>query len=203
MMEWESFSAFGDIGELEHVCELLRETICIDAPPGAANDLVGSGSFLRKRLTMQERETEQILEQERPGLFPRTWMAHLFNDIARQMFRIEKSQGRAVGEVPGLEINLHKVLIAAHDVFDERHRRNLVAKAEYEARLAAKSDGARRAANAKHNAPGGAADLKREAWKLFDSGDYGKTKDGAATAIGKRLGVAHSTARKYLNKRPV
>jgi hypothetical protein len=48
MEEWEEFSAFGDVAELEHVCGLLgdRASAIRDGIPVEVADLMGSDSTL-------------------------------------------------------------------------------------------------------------------------------------------------------------
>ena len=130
MEAWEDFSAFEGVFELEHVCELLSEQASLDpALRDAAKYLTGEDSPLIKRLNLQAAKSEKIIETEKPGLYRRTWIAHLFGEM---FGRLDDLTGHPEGlqdAMPWLREALHKVLIAAHDVFDPHHRAALVTKA--------------------------------------------------------------------------
>lgn len=192
---WESFSAFGDLFEIDHVMEMLTDWC--EAYPQSQESVdykIGEKSLLIERLNMQARAMERVLECERPGLYQRTWCAGLFGEMFVRLDELAEYPGNLKAELPWLKECMLKALIAAHEVFDPVHRADLIAKATTQAI----SERARKAVNARHTAPGGASDLRQEAWKLFDSGSYGTKKDDAAEPISKKLGVAYSTARKYL-----
>jgi hypothetical protein len=193
---WDDFATFRDMGELEHVCYLF-ETAASEGW-GDVSDIAGGKSYLAERLDAQDRRSHEILEAERPGLYEKTWMAHLMQQLFNTLYRLRKQPSLLPSELPGLLLNFHKVLIAAHEIYDPVHRAGLIAKATDDAI----SERARKAVNVRHEAPGGARDLRLEAWKLFGSGDYGTKKDNAAEPISKKLGVAYSTARKYLRGNP-
>lgn len=134
MEEWEEFSTFGDIAELEHVCELLedRAGALHDGILVGVADLVGPDSYLIKRLEKQDSRSAAILLAERPdkpGLYGRTWMAKLIAGLYLRLNEIAERPECLPDELPRLELDFHKVLIAAHDIFDPHHRAALVAQA--------------------------------------------------------------------------
>lgn len=131
MIEWEKFSAFGDIGELEHVCYLLDQAS--EEKQTDLHDLIGESSHLISKLTEQDRYSAQVLEGERPGLYPRTWIAHLFSGLYVLLNEIAEKPQLLSAELGRLAIDLHKVMIAAHDIFDPHHRAALIAEGERQA----------------------------------------------------------------------
>lgn len=128
---WEDFSAFGDTGELDHVCELFE--VATDEEWGDVSGLAGDNSALIKRLVMQDTASRDLLEGERPGLYSKTWMAHLMRQLYLALDQITEKPYLLPGELPGLLLNFHKVLIAAHEIYDPAHRAKLVAEAACEA----------------------------------------------------------------------
>lgn len=141
MDTWEEFSAFGDIAELEHVCYLLEEAVkAVHIDAQHAVEMVGKNSQLTKRLKNQDDRSRAILERERPGLYQRTWMAHLFRDLYELLDELAKKPLRMPEELPRLLLDLHKVLIAAHDIFDPTHRASIVASAVVEAMQKGKAE---------------------------------------------------------------
>ena len=127
---WDEFSAFGDLAELEHVCELLRDRASENCLLQVRLDsMTAEGSLLDKRLQQQARETKAMLEAERPGLYPRTWMAELFLELFARLDAVTSTPEYLSDNIPWLCEALHKVLIAAHEVFEPSHRATLVAKA--------------------------------------------------------------------------
>lgn len=129
MEHWEDFAAFGDIGELEHVCYLLEEEAKVAARLSPAECMTGEGSHLSKQLVRQARESRAVIEREHPGLYDRTWIAELFERLYRRLDEVTEFPSRLAGELRDIELDLHKVMIAAHDVFDQEHRAAMVAKA--------------------------------------------------------------------------
>lgn len=127
MIEWEKFSTFGDIGELERVCDLFETAKAEEWT--SLGDLLGANSYLVKKLGVQDVESARILEIERPGLYQRTWMAGLFRSLYVKLDELTEKPYLLPGELPGLLIDFHKVLIAAHDIYDQSHRAALVEKA--------------------------------------------------------------------------
>jgi len=77
-----------------------------------------------------------------------------------------------------------------------------VTKVTPAAARSALSAGGKKAANARHDAPGGARDKKRTAWELFLTGDHGKTKAAAAEEIAPIVGKSYSVTRRYLQGKP-
>jgi len=193
--EWEDFATFREMGELEHVCDLFESAAKEDA--GIA-DIAGENSYLIKRLVAQDIHSRDLLESERPGLYQKTWMAELITCLYARLDKIVEKPYLLQDDLPDLLLDFHKVMIAAHEIYDPVRRNGLIAKATTDAI----SERARKAVNVRHEAPGGARDLRLEAWRLFGSGDYGTKKDDAAEPISKKLGVAYSTARKYLRGNP-
>lgn len=196
---WEDFSAFSDPFEIDHVMDMLADWC--EAYPQSNEPVdykIGEKSLLIERLNLQAREMERVLEHEKPGLYRRTWYAGLFGEMFVRLYELAEYPGNLKAELPWLKECMFKTLIAAHEIFDPAHRAKLIA----EATTKAISERARKAVNARHAAPGGARDLRLEAWKLFGSGTYGNKKDDAAETISKKLGVAYSTARKYLRGKP-
>lgn len=128
---WENFSAFGDTGELGHVCELFETAT--DEEWSDVSGLAGGNSTLTKRLVMQDTASRDLLESERPGLYPKTWMAHLMQQLYLTLDQITEKPHRLPGELSGLLLNFHKVLIAAHEIYDPRSRAKLIAEAACEA----------------------------------------------------------------------
>lgn len=145
MNDWEEFSAFGDIAELEHVCELLEEraNALRDGVTVEVVDLIGASSTLMKRLEKQDAQSSAILIAERPdrpGLYAKTWMAKLIAGIYLRLNELAERPEYLPDELPRLELDFHKVLIAAHDIFDPHHRAALVAQALADGRRAAESE---------------------------------------------------------------
>ena len=132
MNTWENFAAFGDIAELEHVCGLVADNVASAANGGDLADLTEENSYLRRQLERQDSASRKLIEEERPDLYARTWMASLFYDIQHQLDDMGKSPTTASAELPGLVLRLHKVLIAGYDVFDP-YRRKLLVEAAQEA----------------------------------------------------------------------
>lgn len=153
MGKWEEFSAFGDIAELEHVCELLedhasalRAGISVEVA-----DLVGSDSTLVRRLEKQDVQSAAILIAERPdrpGLYAKTWMAKLIAGLYLRLSEIAERPECLPDGLPRLELDFHKVLIAAHDIFDPHHRAALVAQALADGRQTARSERSQQSRNA-------------------------------------------------------
>lgn len=133
---WDDFSAFGDIAELEHVCEMLAENASVATEHRDRPEfLTGEKSILVKRLNIQAAAMERLLEQERPGLYRRTWMAHLFIGLFNRLYDVTERPETLAEEVPTIALELHKVLIAAHHVFDPAQRERLLAVAEAHSRI--------------------------------------------------------------------
>lgn len=131
MDQWESIAAFGDLAELEHVCELLHEAAAVSADQrDEAEYLTGEKSTLSSRLVQQARYSEATIEAARPGLYRRTWIAELFGRLFLRLDEVTEFPARLAGELRDIELDLHKVLIAAHDVIDPECIAKLVAVAE-------------------------------------------------------------------------
>jgi len=196
---WEDFAAFSDLVEIDHVMDVL--TAWCEAYPDANDPVdykIGEKSRLIERLNLQDREMERAVEREKPGLYRRTWYPGFFDEMVARLYELAEDPSNLKAELPWLKECMYKTLIVAHEIFDPVHRAKLIAEATTEAI----SERARKAVNARHAAPGGARDMRLEAWKLSGSGTYGNTKDDAAEPISKKLGVAYSTARKYLRGKP-
>lgn len=153
MKEWEDFSTFGDIAELEHVCELLEESAGAlrDGITVEVADLVGPGSHLMRRLERQDAQSAAILIAERPdrpGLYAKTWIAKLIAGLYLRLNEIAERPEYLPDELPRLELDFHKVLIAAHDIFDPHHRAALVAQALADGRQNAMNERSQQARNA-------------------------------------------------------
>jgi hypothetical protein len=153
MEEWEEFSAFGDIAVLERVCELLedRASALRDGIPVEVADLVGSDSALVGRLEKQDVQSAAILIAERPdrpGLYAKTWMAKLIAGLYLRLSEIAERPKYLPDELPRLELDFHKVLIAAHDIFDPHHRAALVAQALTDGRQNAMNERSQQARDA-------------------------------------------------------
>jgi hypothetical protein len=127
MLSWEKFATFADIGELEHVCELF-ETAKEEQWTSLA-DLAGENSHLVIKLVTQDMESAAILEAARPGLYQKTWIAHLFRSLYVRLDELADKPYLLHDELPALLLDLHKVLIAAHDIYDPSHRAALIEKA--------------------------------------------------------------------------
>ncbi len=119
--------AFGDIFELEHVCEMLSEQAALPAkfrdPP---DYLTGEKSYIFKRLANQDSEGERLIERERPGLYRRTWIFSLFYDLFHRLGEVTLDPETLPVELSTILLQLHKVQIAAHHVFDDWHREQLL-----------------------------------------------------------------------------
>lgn len=124
---WEDFAAFGDMGELEHVCDMFEE---------AAEEEAGIDNFageLVRRLERMDIQSRRLLESERPGLYPKTWMAKLIVKLYVMIDEVIERPYLLKAELPGLLLDFHKVMIAAHEIYDPRSRARLVAKVACEA----------------------------------------------------------------------
>lgn len=123
---WEDFAAFGDMGTLMSVCYMFEEA----AEEGASiASFAGEGSYLIKRLEAQDIHSRDLLESERPGLYPKTWMAKLIAGLYVRLAEIVERPYLLPDDLPGLLIDFHKVMIAAHEIYDPRHRAKLTAEA--------------------------------------------------------------------------
>lgn len=127
---WEDFAAFGDMGELEHVCYMFEEAA--EEGAGIAH-FAGGESHLIKQLLKQHVESFNLLEQERPGLYQRTWMAEVINSLFVRLDALVRQPQYLPHDLHGLLLDFHKVMIAAHEIYDPRSRAKLVAKAACEA----------------------------------------------------------------------
>jgi hypothetical protein len=138
MIKWEEFAAFMDIGELEHVCYLIG--LAEKENWEDLDELIGENSHLQMKLNAQDKHSSAILEGERPGLYPKTWIAHLFVALYVLLDELTEKPRRLTDALPRLVLDLHKVVIAGHDVFDSHHRAALVAKALLDGEAKAKSE---------------------------------------------------------------
>lgn len=128
---WEDFAAFSEICEIEHECDRLRGLAATDpAIRDPAEWLTGEKSYLYERLSIQYLATEEILEKERPGLFQKIHLRDDMGELFVILDEVTEKPYRLAEELPDIRILLLKTLIAAHEVFDPRHRAALVAKAE-------------------------------------------------------------------------
>lgn len=142
MDSWEDFAAFVDIAELTRVCDLLddranaiRDGLAADVA-GDVADLVGLDSYLVKRIERQDTQSAAILAAERPdkpGLYARTWMAMLVAGLYVRLDEIARQPGLLPDDLPRLKLDFHRVLIAAHEIFDPHHRALLISTATFEA----------------------------------------------------------------------
>ena len=131
MDEWDSVSAFRELFELEQVCEILRENAAV--PPECRESpvyLTGDKSPLIEALSRQARYSEKVIETVRSGLYQRTWIAEVFRRLWYRLDAITEFPERLADELHDIELDLHKILIAAHDVHDSEHRAKLVTEAE-------------------------------------------------------------------------
>lgn len=151
MDNWESFSAFGDIGELESVVYLLEECADGELSPGCLDDIAGAGSHLVSRLNIQAAETARLLEAKRPGLYERTWIAGVFGVLFNELYDVVEKPHRLPSCLPSLVLNMHKVFIAAHDVFNPFHLERMVSAAESSGRETAISNHMRNIAKGSRN----------------------------------------------------
>ena len=135
MIEWNNFSAFDGVYELEHVVDLLHDWSAAGADVAKLNSHrnrydyeTGEKSYLWKRLGIQAAETEAIIEKEKPGLYPRTDIADNFNKLFFVLDDVAEKPYLLASELPDIVLRLHKVLIYAHDIFDPEHRKELINK---------------------------------------------------------------------------
>ena len=128
--DWTRNSAFGDIGELEHVCSMLEE--CADGPldPGCLDYITGEKSTLVDRLNTQAKETERLVESKRPGLYQRTWIAGVFRSLFCLLDEVTEEPSLLPLVLSDFALNLHKVFIAAHEVFTPVNLEKMIAEAE-------------------------------------------------------------------------
>lgn len=134
MDDWENFSAFGDIGELEHVAYLLEECAAGELSPGCLDDLAGDDSYLLKRLNIQAAGTARLLEAKRPGLYERTWIAGIFGALFNELHDVVGKPRLLPACLPSIVLNMHKVFIAAHDVFNPFHLERMISESESQGR---------------------------------------------------------------------
>lgn len=188
---------FGDFGELEHVCYLLHEQAKVaDAPAGAPVHENGPIRLLRQRMRYQWDGQAREIEAEHPGLFDRTYLAGIYRETDAILERITLDPGALPGCLERLELMLHKLFILPLRDSEEVQRELQRAKVEHAAE--ALSAGGKKAADARHDKPGGARDKKRTAWELFLTGEYGPKKDPAAEKIAPIVGKSFSVTRRYL-----
>ncbi len=130
MESWEGFSAFGDYAELQHVCGILDEYLEEGADqPGMLDGFAGENSTLIDRLNRQYSATKKVCDDRRIGLFERTWMADVFRDLFCLLDTVVNQPALLSLHQGALLLGLHKVLIAAHEVHDDRSREELFASA--------------------------------------------------------------------------
>lgn len=134
MDDWENFSAFGDIGELESVAYMLEECAAGELSPGCLDGLAGNGSTLVNRLNIQAAGTARLLEAKRPGLYERTWIAGVFGALFNELYDVVEKPHRLPLCLPSIVLNMHKVFIAAYDVFNPFHLERMVSAAEQQGR---------------------------------------------------------------------
>ena len=130
MDDWTRFSAFGDIGELEHVCSMLEEYADSPLDQGCLDYITGEKSFLIGRLNIQAKETERLVELKRLGLYQRTWIAGLFHDLFCLLDEVTEDPGLLPFVLSDFALGFHKVLIAAHEVFTPVNLEKMIAEAE-------------------------------------------------------------------------
>ena len=130
-MKWEDFAAFGDVFEIEDLCDKLRELAATDPKiRDPAEWLTGEKSYLYERINIQAAASEAILEKEKPGLFRRTYLHDDLWRLSVLLDEVTEKPYRLAEELPDIRVLLLKALIAAHEIFDPHHRAALVAKAE-------------------------------------------------------------------------
>ncbi|WP_153115789.1 hypothetical protein [Rhodocyclus tenuis] len=130
-MKWEDFAAFGDVFEIEDLCDKLGELAATDPKiRDPAERLTGEKSYLYERIKIQAEASEAILEKEKPGLFRRTYLHDDLWRLSVLLYEVTEKPYRLAEVLPDIRELLLKALIAAHEVFDPHHRAALVAKAE-------------------------------------------------------------------------
>ncbi|MFA7290996.1 MAG: hypothetical protein WC023_01990 [Rhodocyclaceae bacterium] len=127
MDAFEDLAAVGDIAELEHITNLLEEAAKDGSGP--LDGLTGWESHLVKRLGHQDGQSKKIVEAAHPGLYARTWIAEVFTRLYSTLDAVTEKPYQLAGELQGIKLDLHKVHIAAHVVFDDRLRKELIADA--------------------------------------------------------------------------
>lgn len=146
---------FGDFAELEHVCNLMREQAevagVLAGHPGHEN---GPVQVLRKRMHKQWDGQACEIEARHPGLFVRTYLASTYAETDEVLERIERFPSVLPGELPRLEVLMHKLyifsLLTPEDIQKEVQQR--------------KSQQTSEAAKVSHD---GRTKMREEAHKLF------------------------------------
>lgn len=104
---------FGDFFELESFCERLHDeskvaNVPTDDPGYQKSDPL---TWLRKRLDHQWSAQAREIEAEYPGLFPRTYLASIYDEADEMLERIERYPSVLPVDLPRLELLLHKLYI--------------------------------------------------------------------------------------------
>lgn len=165
----ETDSVFGDFVDLEHVCELLHEQAKVsDCPVDHPVHKNGPVRLLRQRMHMQWSAQAREIEAQHPGLFPRTYLAEIYDESDEILERIERYPGALPADLPRLELLLHKLYILSLLTHEDVQR--------------AKAQQASAAAKASHD---GRTKMRNEAYRCFlaaADGAWGSIS-AAATAI--------------------
>lgn len=173
MLKWEDLSAFGDVGELEHVIELLRghaeflRESTLPRDHWAVRD--NPFAFLRRQIERQYHATRTALEAERPGLFDRTYIAELLGRLSFSLNEYERNPYSMLPALHDLELDLHKALLAAYAVFDPESRRRMI---EREAQEAIARERGRRGGEAKRGHRGPVRQLVDQLREDIGPGDF-------------------------------
>lgn len=201
--KWEDFSAFVDFGELEHLCHLMEQSAAEIGEDTEENyDIIRwfyKNSTLIKRISIQHVESEKIIENECPGLYKRTWIAQEIDALLKFIDTIFDNPDIFPEKLSTLLLYLHKILIAAHEIYNPRHRAAMIEKIKISTISKASKAASDKAINARYDAPGGSREKKKKAIEMYSSGKYGKIKDEAAYQIAKILCLSHGTVVRYLN----
>jgi len=147
MIEWNSFSAFDDARELEHVVDLLHDwadsgqMVSEQNPPFNRYDFqTGEKSHLWARLSLQAAETEKILEIEKPGLYPKTDIADNFYKLFFDLEDVAEKPFLLKPKLSDIVLRLHKALIYAHEVFNPDHLEIMLDKLKNDERVKASAE---------------------------------------------------------------
>ncbi|MDD3529962.1 MAG: hypothetical protein PHS77_08810 [Gallionellaceae bacterium] len=107
----EEARVFGDFAELEHVCYLLHE----EADAAEVQPIAPHGmdvlNELRRRLAAQWQAHSDEIEAERPGLFGKTYMHHVYSETYYLVVKIGNDRRALVDSLGQLELLIHKVFV--------------------------------------------------------------------------------------------
>jgi len=117
--KWEDFSAFTDVGDMDHYLYMIEENLleCIYEE-------------LYKRLIIQNEASEKIINAECEDIYTDTWGSLVIGNLLYSLHELLYNPHTYEEKLPYLVIDLHRVYIAAHEIYDPRHRAMIIERAK-------------------------------------------------------------------------